>query len=120
MLYVYVDDMYSPVITTPINLGNTLNLDDGRAYIGFTAATGDQYWQAHDILSWKFDSLYIDEVYNPPVIVNNFGDYHCVNGTVCVHETNYDHYMRTNHVWGSGYDSSEGWMDGTQGYCAFC
>eukprot|EP01036_Dinobryon_divergens_P023312 gene23312-31642_t len=33
LLYVYLDDMYSPVITTPINLGSTLELDDGRACV---------------------------------------------------------------------------------------
>mmetsp|Transcript_14047 Transcript_14047/g.30832 ORF Transcript_14047/g.30832 Transcript_14047/m.30832 type:complete len:963 (-) Transcript_14047:82-2970(-) len=50
LLQVYLDDMYSPVITTPINLASTLALDDGRSYVGLTAATGDEYWQAHDIL----------------------------------------------------------------------
>jgi hypothetical protein len=50
LLSVFVDDMYSPVITTPMNLGATLQLDDGRSYVGLTAATGDEYWQAHDIL----------------------------------------------------------------------
>ena len=50
LLSVFVDDMYSPIITTPINLGATLQLDDGRSYVGLTAATGDEYWQAHDIL----------------------------------------------------------------------
>ena len=36
--------LYGQVITTPINLGYTLQLDDGRAYVGITAATGNQYW----------------------------------------------------------------------------
>lgn len=52
LLSVYVDDMYSAIITTPINLGATLELDDGRSYVGLTAATGDEYWQAHDILRY--------------------------------------------------------------------
>lgn len=52
LLSVFVDDMYSPIITTPINLGATLQLDDGRSYVGLTAATGDEYWQAHDILRY--------------------------------------------------------------------
>lgn len=81
LLYVYLDDMYSPVITTPLNLGATLNLDDGRAYVGVTAATGDQYWQAHDVLSWQFDSLFEDELYTPPVRINGEGAYQCVNET---------------------------------------
>eukprot|EP00981_Chlorochromonas_danica_P011520 scaffold4059_cov174-Ochromonas_danica.AAC.2 len=67
LLYVYLDDLYSPVITTPLNLGATLNLDDGRSYVGLTSATGDNHWQAHDILSWTFSSLYIDEDYTAPL-----------------------------------------------------
>jgi hypothetical protein len=112
--------MYSPVITTPINLGATLALENGRAWIGFTAATGDQYWQAQDIHSWQFTSLFIDEDYTPPVIVNNFGDYKCVNQTECVHQVDYDHYTRKNNVWGQVFDSQDGWMNGKEGYCAFC
>lgn len=112
--------MYSPVITTPLNLGATLNLDDGRTYVGLTAATGDNYWQAHDILGWQFTSLYIDEKYTPPFQLNGEGAYSCVNETVCVHRVDYDHYMRTNNVWGPHADSTEGWQDGSQGYCAFC
>lgn len=120
LLYVYLDDMYSPVITTPINLGSTLLLDNGRAYVGVTAATGREYWQAHDILSWQFSSLYIDEKYYPPLRINGMGDYRCVNETVCVHRVDYDHYMRTNNIWGKGADSTEGWQTGTEGFCAFC
>ena len=52
LLTVYLDDMYSAIITTPINLASTLQLDDGRSYVGVTAATGDEYWQAHDILRY--------------------------------------------------------------------
>eukprot|EP01033_Poteriospumella_lacustris_P010558 gene10558-7510_t len=63
LLYVYIDDLYSPVITTPLNLGATLSLDDGRAYVGFTAATGNNHWQAHDVLSWTWDSLFEDIAY---------------------------------------------------------
>jgi hypothetical protein len=44
-LAVYVDDMQSPVLVTPLDLGSTLQLDDGRAYVGFTGATGDNHWQ---------------------------------------------------------------------------
>jgi hypothetical protein len=98
-LYIYLDDLYSPVITTPINLAATLKLDSGRAFVGITAATGDNDWQAHDILSWQFSSLYIDELYNPPIVVNGVGDFHCVNKSVCVHEVDYDHYNRQNNVW---------------------
>jgi hypothetical protein len=112
--------MYSPVITTPINLGATLSLDDGRAYVGLTAATGDQYWQAQDILEWKWTSLFVDEEYTPPLVVNKEGDYRCVNESVCVHPVDFDHYTRKNNVWGQVYDSMDGWMKGDEGYCSFC
>lgn len=95
--------MYSPVITTPMNLGATLSLEDGRAYVGLTAATGDQYWQAQDILEWQFTSLFVDEDYTPPVKVNNDGVYQCVNVTECVHPPDEVHYTRKNNVWGRLY-----------------
>jgi hypothetical protein len=120
LLYVYIDDMYSPVITTPLNIGATLKLDDGRAYIGITAATGDNHWQVHDVLDWKFSSLFIDATYTPPLIVNGEGAHTCVNVTACVHYPDYDHYMRSNNHWGSGYDDTMSWQDGTEGYCATC
>ena len=40
LMYVYLDNLDSPIITTPINLDKTLKLDRGRAYVGFTASTG--------------------------------------------------------------------------------
>lgn len=122
LLYIYLDDLYSPVITTPINLGATLDLDDGRAYIGVTASTGDQYWQAHDIIQWQFTSLFIDEEYHPPLRVNNDGAYTCVNESVCVHNVDYDHYTRKNNIWGGTfYPNTEGWMDPTsEGFCTSC
>lgn len=49
MMCVYLDDLYSPVIVIPINLDTTLRLDNGRSYVGITAATGDNHWQAHDV-----------------------------------------------------------------------
>lgn len=87
LLYVYLDDMYSPIITTPLNLGATLDLDDGRAFVGLTAATGNQYWQAHDVLGWQFDSLFVDERYTPPLRVNGVGAHQCVNSTEYVYSS---------------------------------
>lgn len=40
MLSVYFDDLDSPVITTFIDVASTLQLNNSRAYVGFTAATG--------------------------------------------------------------------------------
>ena len=115
LLYVYIDDLYSPVITTPINLDKTIDLEDGRAIVGFTAATGDNLWQAHDILEWSFSSLYIDDFYEPPVVINGLGDQYCRNETECRHLTDFDHYMRRNFVPYIGADNTEGWMTGTEG-----
>lgn len=102
LLYVYLDDLYSPVITTVLNLDATLNLDNGRAFVGITAATGDHHWQAHDILDWKFQSLFIDQTYEPPVQVNGEGAFDCVNASVCVHRPEYNNYMRTSDLWADG------------------
>ena len=112
--------MYSPVITTPLNLAATLKLDSGRAFVGLTAATGDNDWQVHDVLKWQFRSLYRDEEYNPPLRVNGEGDYRCVNDGVCVHPIDYEHFNRKNNLWGKGADYTESWMSGTQGFCALC
>jgi hypothetical protein len=52
-LTIFLDDLTSPVLTVPIDLGTTLSLDNGQAWVGFTAATGGRS-QAHDILSFSF------------------------------------------------------------------
>lgn len=44
--------------------------------------------------SWQFSSLHIDEDYEPPLRVNQQGDYTCINETACVHPVDYDHYTR--------------------------
>jgi hypothetical protein len=46
-------DVSNPVLTVPVDLGQTLSLDDGKAWVGFTAATGGE-WAVHDIKSWRF------------------------------------------------------------------
>ena len=98
LLYVYLDDMYSPIITTPLNLDATLTLDSGRMYVGVTAATGNYHWQVHDLLSWNFQSLFIDEAYTPPMSANGEGAYQCMNETLCNHFPDYDHYVRENMI----------------------
>lgn len=98
LLYVYVDDLYSPVLTTPLNLESTLKMDDGRMYVGLTSATGNSNWQVHDILEWQFRSLFIDRKYEPPVIVNGYGDHQCRDESVCVHHPNFEEFMRINNI----------------------
>ena len=44
-LEVYLDDLVSPVLVTPLNLNGLLHLYHGRAWVGFTGATGLSTWQ---------------------------------------------------------------------------
>lgn len=55
-LSVYFDDSPAPVLTAPLDLGSLLSLDNGTAFVGFTAGTGDSS-QNHDLLSWQFERL---------------------------------------------------------------
>ncbi len=55
-LSVYLDDMSSPKLSVSANLAELLELDAGRAWVGFTATTGGG-WQNHDILNWNYDVL---------------------------------------------------------------
>lgn len=51
---IYMDSLNSmPILSVNINLVDSLQLDDGRAWIGFTTSTGSAY-EKHYILSWKF------------------------------------------------------------------
>lgn len=52
-LAVFIDDNEIPVITVKVDLEETLALDEGKAWVGFTAATWDAY-ENHDILRWAF------------------------------------------------------------------
>ena len=98
LLYVYLDNLGSPIITTPINLDKTLKLDRGRAYVGFTAATGNTHWQTHDVLQWSFESLYLDDKYVEPLVVNEEGGYQCVDERICVNRPDNLHYSRQNNL----------------------
>ncbi len=61
MLSVYLDDIViTPIMVVPINLEATIKLQHGRSFVGFTAATGSDAWQTHEILSWNFSSLRLD------------------------------------------------------------
>ena len=88
-LQIYVDDMNSPLLALPLNLDSSLHLNSGRAWVGFTAATGEERWQVHDILRWDFTSLRVDVPYYPPPIVNSGGAAQCscadLSCDECVH-----------------------------------
>ena len=70
----YCQDLNVPVMSIPLNLAATLNLNRGRAWVGFTASTGNETWQVHDILNWKFISSRMDSKYFAPVVINGHGE----------------------------------------------
>ena len=47
--------MENPLMTVYINLAQVMNLDEGRAWVGFAAACGAD-WQNQDLLGWSFAS----------------------------------------------------------------
>ncbi len=50
-LDIYLDNLTTPVLTKNLNLDSLINLNNGKAWIGFTSrATG----QRHEILNWAF------------------------------------------------------------------
>lgn len=57
LLSVAVDN--APPLVVPIDLNAAINLENGAAWVGFTAATGAA-WEGHDFLSWVFG--------NPPAV----------------------------------------------------
>ncbi|KAE9338051.1 hypothetical protein PF008_g12233 [Phytophthora fragariae] len=69
LLAIYLDDMNSPALTVPLRIENTLELFHGRAWVGFTGATGANAWQTLDILSWDFHSLRHNIVSTPQLLV---------------------------------------------------
>lgn len=52
-LYVYMDDIRTPILAVQLFLDDVLDLDDGQAWVGFTSATWSA-WENHDILNWAF------------------------------------------------------------------
>jgi len=52
---VFLDDLENPLMTVYVNLAKVMDLDAGRAWVGFTASSGAD-WQNHDLVSWSFDS----------------------------------------------------------------
>jgi len=69
-LSVFVDEFETPVLTVDVDLAETLSLDAGSAYVGFTAATEPNFYAAHKIHAWKFASVPAPPV--PSLI--DFGD----------------------------------------------
>lgn len=57
-LSVYLNDLVNPILEQNLNLETLLALDEGEAFVGITAATGNALdAQRHLIHSWEFTSL---------------------------------------------------------------
>ncbi len=52
LLQIYLDNTQVPILSANVNLGSTLQLDGGKALLGFTSSTGSSF-QNVDILSWQ-------------------------------------------------------------------
>jgi hypothetical protein len=52
-LRIFIDDLSTPALKLPIDLSTLINLDNGRAWVGFTSATGGEF-ENHDVLMWSF------------------------------------------------------------------
>lgn len=50
---IYLDDFAIPVLSVSIDIDELLTLSSGKAWVGFTSATGNA-WENHDILNWLF------------------------------------------------------------------
>jgi hypothetical protein len=61
LLKVYCQSLHEPVLIVPLHMRGTLNVHRGRAWVGFTASTGQDTWQTHDILKWTFMSLRLED-----------------------------------------------------------
>ena len=44
----------NPALTVSVELANILTLDQGKAWLGFTANSGGAAWENHDIISWSY------------------------------------------------------------------
>jgi hypothetical protein len=48
---IYLDNMERPILNAHVNLAELLSLDEGKVWVGLTAATGRRF-QAHDIYTF--------------------------------------------------------------------
>ena len=56
MLSVFVNDLANPALVVPVDIKGSLNLDGGKAWVGFTGATGGAI-QVHAVKSWSFTEV---------------------------------------------------------------
>ena len=88
LLQIFVGNLADPVLIVPLSLEETLHLNHGRSWVGFTSATGLNTWQVHDLLDWHFTSLRHDKKTSPAIMVNQMGSFGCSgvdDPNKCVH-----------------------------------
>lgn len=56
VMSLFIDDMNTAVLVRSLDLSNLLSLDQGQAWVGFTAGTGGGF-ENHDILNWRLNSV---------------------------------------------------------------
>ncbi|NQU24234.1 MAG: protein kinase [Candidatus Nealsonbacteria bacterium] len=71
-LSVFLDELDDPIMTVSVELESVLNLDGGRALVGFTGETFD-FGKPRDILSWEYRPL-VDPVTVPAITPGNRPD----------------------------------------------
>jgi hypothetical protein len=54
-LAVFLDNLENPLLTVAVDLAEAVALDNGRAWVGFTAATGADFYN-QDVIRWSFNS----------------------------------------------------------------
>lgn len=68
LMRVFLDDAREPVLSVPVDLTPVVD-DEGRAYVGFTASTGDGY-ENHDLLNWSLASSTVAMVHSSIQFLN--------------------------------------------------
>jgi hypothetical protein len=56
-LDVFLDNLSTPALVVAVDLGTSLALDQGSAWVGFTSAAGTGGYQTHDVLSWQLATV---------------------------------------------------------------
>ncbi len=58
-LSIYLDDLSSSLLQISLDIADTLALDDGKAWVGFTGSSNGPVSENHDILSWTFTPVIV-------------------------------------------------------------
>ncbi len=73
LLSIFLDDAATPLLEIALELAAELNLPDGRAWVGFTAATGGAA-ERYEILNWSLTELHQPALAAYPPAMPNIGE----------------------------------------------